>query len=433
MIRRSRDTPGIPRPGHRISRPPGGRRLMLTLAGVSAVSPMATDMYVPGLPQMARSLHTDTAGAQISLTGFLIGIIVGQLLCGPLSDSFGRRPVLIGGSAAFTGFSLLCGLAPTLEVLNAARLGQGLAGAAGIVVARAVVADLFDDDRIAGAFATLSAVTALAPIAAPLLGGAVLSFGSWRWLFGLLAFFGLALTLCLVLWVPESLAPTARVSGGMSGTVRSMRRVCARRSVLTPVLSLGFGGAAVFVYIGSTSFVFQGVYHLPAGITSLVFGANALGNMAASISYGRLARRHSPEGLLRVSMLLTLAPAALLFVAEATGRGGLASTSICLFVTITAFGVFFPAVTTITQSRGRDAPGATSALLGSVQFTFGAVASPLVGFFGDGSALPMAGLMAAFLVPAALAAFLVPRDPDPHGTGLPRKTGRTGSRNRMSA
>lgn len=406
---------------------------MLTLAGVSAVSPMATDMYVPGLPQMARSLHTDTAGAQTSLTGFLIGIIVGQLLWGPLSDSLGRRPVLIGGSAAFTGFSLLCGLAPNLEILNAARLGQGLAGAAGIVVARAVVADLFDDDRIGGAFAALSAVTAMAPIAAPLFGGAVLSVGSWRWLFGLLALFGLVLTLCLALWVPESLPPTARVSGGMSGTVRSMRRVCARRSVLAPVLSLGFGGAAVFVYIGSTSFVFQEVYHLPAGITSLVYGANALGNMAASISYGRLVKRHSPEKLLRVSMVLTLAPTTLLFVAEAAGRGSLALTSICLFVTIAAFGVFFPAVTTVTQSRGRDAPGATSALLGSVQFTFGAVASPLVGLFGDSSALPMAGLMAAFLAPATLAAFFVSRKSDSHGMAAPQETGWIGPHDRTSA
>lgn len=432
MTRKSRDTPGTPRTGPRSPGPPVRRRLMLTLAGVSAVSPMATDMYVPGLPQMARSLHTDTAGAQISLTVFLVGIIVGQLLWGPVSDSLGRRPVLIGGSAAFAGFSLLCGLAPNLEILNAARLGQGLTGAAGIVVARAVVADLFDDDRIGRAFAALSAVTSIAPIAAPLLGGGVLSVGSWRWLFGLLAFFGLVLTLCLALWVPESLPLSARVPGGMGGTVRSMRRVCARRSVIAPVLSLGFGGAAIFVYIGSTSFVFQDLYHLSAGLTSLVYGANALGNMAASIFYGRLVRRHSPEELLRASMVLTLAPAALLVVAETAGRGGLALTWICLFVSIAAFGVFFPAVTTVAQIRGRDAPGATSALLGSVQFTFGAIASPLVGLFGDRSALPMAGLMAAFLTPATVAAFAVSRQHVSHGAAQLPDADRPGPRDRTS-
>lgn len=402
------------------------RRLLLTLAGVSTASPLATDMYVPGLPQMAKSLHADTAGAQISLTGFLIGMIVGQLLWGPLSDAFGRRPVLLGGATAFAGFSFVCALAPTMEILNAARLGQGLTGAAGIVVARAVVADLYDDDRIGTAFATLASVGAVAPIAAPLLGGAVLSVASWRWVFTLLGGIGLLLTACLALWVPESLPRQARVSGGAWGTVRSVRRVCARRSVLIPTLSLGFGGAAIFVYIAGTSFVFQDVHHLSASTASLVYGVNALGNMAGSISYGRLVRRRDPAKLLRVSMLCTFVPAVVLVVAETTGTGGLVMTWVCFFASVGAFGVFFPAVTTVAQSRGRDAPGATSALLGSVQFTFGAVASPLVGLFGDRSALPMACLMAAFLAPATLAAFRVRRDPSAAPAPAPDEAGRPG-------
>ncbi|MEU8878120.1 MFS transporter [Streptomyces javensis] len=130
-------------------------RLLVVLAGLSAASPLATDMYIPGLPDLARSLGTDASGAQMSLTGFLTGIIAGQLVLGPLSDAVGRRPVLISGTGLFTLFSVVCALAPTMAVLNAARVGQGFSGAAGIVIARAVIADLYDDGELATVFSRL--------------------------------------------------------------------------------------------------------------------------------------------------------------------------------------------------------------------------------------------------------------------------------------
>lgn len=387
----------------RAERSGGGVRLLLVLAGLSAASPLATDMYVPGLPEVARSLQTDSAGAQVSLTGFLAGVIVGQFVLGPLSDGVGRRPVLLGGTLMFAVFSVLCGFAPVAVVLDVARVGQGIAGAAGIVVARAVMTDLFSGVRLARKIGALGAITALGPVVAPVLGGAVLAVASWRVVFFVLGFFGLALLAGVLRWVPESLPQNGRTSGGMAGGLRSVGRIATRRSVLAPVLALSFGGAAVFAYIAGTSFIFQGIYHQSAEVSSLVYGANAVGNMAGSLAYGRLVSRWRAETLQAVSCAVALAGSVLLLVVQATTGSGPVVSWACLFVSITAFGVFFPAVTTVAQSRGRDAPGATSALLGSSQFALGAGVSPAVGLFGTHSPAPMAAIMALCLGAAVTA------------------------------
>ncbi|MFG3258628.1 Bcr/CflA family efflux MFS transporter [Streptomyces sp. NPDC048172] len=386
-------------------------RLLLVLAGLSGASPLATDMYVPGLPDVARSLGTDASGAQTSLTAFLAGIIAGQLLLGPLSDAVGRRPVLLWGTALFTLFSLACAAAPTLAVFDAARVGQGAAGAAGIVVSRAVVTDLFDDRELAPVFSRLGAITAAAPVLAPLAGGALLLLLPWRSAFAALALVGLLLTAGVARWIPESHPPRARLGGGLSGSLRAIGRVAADRAVLAPVLTLAFGGAAVFAYIAGTTFVFQDIHHLSPAVSSLVYGVNALGNMTGSLAYGRLARRRSTETLLVASSAMALTgPVLLLLVQAVTGTGtGMLLTWLCLLLAVTAFGVFFPAVVTLAQRRGRAAPGATSALLGGGQFLLGAAASPLVGLFGTHSPAPMATVMAISLLLATLAALATRR------------------------
>lgn len=376
----------------------------MVLAGLSGASPLATDMYVPALPDLARSLATDAAGAQMSLTGFLAGIIVGQLVLGPLSDAVGRRPVLIGGSVLFAVFSAACALAPTVEVLNTARVGQGIAGAAGIVVSRAVVADLYDDRELPLVFSRLGAITAAAPVVAPLAGGALLLAVSWRYVFAVLAVMGLLLSLGVWRWIPESHPPHARVTGGMTASLRAIAEVAAQRAILAPVLALACGGAAVFAYIAGTTFVFQDIYRLSPALSSLVYGVNAVGNMAGSLAYGHLAKRRNPETLLIISGALATTGAAALLLIQATTGSTTSLTWLCLLITISAFGVFFPAVITVAQSRGRAAPGATSALLGGSQFLFGAAASPLVGLFGTQSPAPMAAVMSSCLALGTLAA-----------------------------
>ncbi|MEU8727587.1 multidrug effflux MFS transporter [Streptomyces antimycoticus] len=386
-------------------------RLLVVLAGLSAASPLATDMYIPGLPDLARSLGTDASGAQMSLTGFLAGIIAGQLVLGPLSDAIGRRPVLVSGTGLFALFSVVSALAPTLAVLNAARVGQGFSGAAGIVIARAVVADLFDDSELATVFSRLGAIGATAPVLAPLVGGALLLVVSWRYVFAVLALIGLLLLLGVLRWVPESHPPHARLTGGLAGSLRAIGQVAAQRAVIAPVLTLAFGGAAVFAYIAGTAFVFQDIYHLAPSLASLVYGVNAIGNMAGSLACGRLARRWSAEALLTASAVLAMTGPAALLLVQVTIGSTIPVTWLCLLLSLTAFGVFFPAVVTIAQGRGRTAPGATSALLGGGQFLFGAAVSPLVGLFGTRSPAPMAAVMAACLVLATLAASVTRQTP----------------------
>lgn len=401
-------TPGHPADPVRSLKGPTPRhgrdvRLILILAGLSAASPLATDMYVAGLPEMARSLGTDAAAVQVSLTAFLAGVIVGQLVWGPLSDAVGRRPVLLWGTSLFAALSCLCALAPNIEVLNAARAGQGLAGAAGIVVARAVVTDLYEGVQLARTFSALGAITALGPILAPLLGGLLLSFAPWRSVFVLLTTIGLALTIGMLRWVPESLQPAARTPGGLAASLRSVGQVALQRDVAACVVTVAFGGAAVFAYIAGTSFIFQGVYHLTPASSSFVYGVNAVGNMGGSLAFGWLATRWSAESLLVAGGTAALAGSLALLITHATAGTGVPVTWSCLFVSVSAFGIFFPAVTTVAQERGRHAPGATSALLGSGQFTVGAIASPAVGLFGTHSPAPMAAVMATSLVLAVLA------------------------------
>ncbi|MGY6653682.1 multidrug effflux MFS transporter [Amycolatopsis sp. TRM77291] len=378
--------------------------IIIVLATLTAVAPLATDMYVPGLPDLSRSLGASVSSAQLSLTMFLIGVVAGQLLLGPLSDAVGRRGVLLWGSTAFAVCSALCAVSPTIEVLNAARLCQGIAGAAGIVVARAVITDLFQGDTAAKRFSALAAIGSAAPILAPMLGGAILSVSSWRAVFGVLAAVGLLLVGGVLLWVPESLPRSRRSKGGPVATVRMVGVLLRRRRLMGQVFSLCFGCAGVFTYLAGSSFVFHEVHGASTGLTSLIYGVNAVGSMAGSFLFGRLVRRFTVEILLLTGISGGLVAILFLVGASLLGVNSLALTWSCLFAFIMAFGLYFPAVMTSAQELGRDAPGATSALLGGGQFLLGGITSPLVGAFGTGSALPMAVIIAICLAFGTVAA-----------------------------
>ncbi|MFJ8537020.1 multidrug effflux MFS transporter [Streptomyces sp. NPDC093591] len=395
-------------------RSPASNWLLLTvLAGLGAASPLATDMYVPGLPDMARSLGASSAGTQLTLTAFLLGVIVGQLVLGPMSDMVGRRPVLLLGTFTFAVFSLGCAFAPTIEAMTVLRFGQGVAGAAGIVVGRAVVVDLFHGPELSRVYAALSGIGALGPVLAPVLGGGLLAVAPWRFVFVVLALAGVALMLGIARGVPESLPRGRRTEGGAGGALRATGAVAVRPGVLVPVLTMGCTGAATFAYIAGATFVLHDLLHLSPAMSSLVYGVNALGSLGASLLYGRLARRHRPETLMAVGAAAGLAGQLVLLTLTSGGGGGLWATWLCLLVSVSSFGFLFPSLTTVGQSRGRDAPGATSALLGAAQFTFGAAASPLIGLFGTRSAAPMALVMGAFLALATVGAVVCLRQESP--------------------
>ena len=406
-------TPHHPEPAG--SAPPGrgnSRRnaaLIVMLGALTAVGPLAIDMYVPGFPEVGRTLHASDSAVQLSMTAFLAGLVLGQLLIGPLSDSLGRRRPLLVGTALFALLSLVCAIAPNIALLNVTRFVEGIAGAAGMVLARAILADRFHGPQLPRYFSMLSMVLGVAPVVAPIIGGAVLSVANWRWVFVVLSGFGALLFLMVVPGVAESLPPQQRHPDGISGTFRTMGKLLRHRAFLGCVGTLGFTSAALFSYISGSSFVFQDVYGTSTTVYSLIFATNALAIVAAGAVFGALSRRLAVGTLLTAALGLAATAVLVHVLLLVTVGGSVAGTWICLFCTTFGIGGIIPGCMSLGQSLGRPATGAASALLGGGQFLFGAVAAPLVGAFGTTSALPMATVMLIALVCAALSLGLLVR------------------------
>ncbi|MFI9547642.1 multidrug effflux MFS transporter [Streptomyces sp. NPDC052016] len=396
--------------------------LVAVLGALTAVAPLATDMYVPGFPAMGEALGTSTSAVQLTMTAFLAGLVVGQLVIGPLSDGLGRRRLLLTGSAGFVLFSLACAVAPNVAVLTGARFLQGVAGAAGMVLARAVLTDRFHGADLPRYFAVLSQVTGVAPIAAPVLGGVVLSVSGWRAVFAVLAVLGGLLVFAVVRAVPESLPPERRHGGGFTSTFRAMGSLLGRRAFMGYVLVVALVSAALFAYISGSSFVFESLHGVSATMYSLIFATNAVGMLLAGAVFSRLAGRRRLNTLLTAGVGVCLLGALAQVVLVVTVGETLAGTWISLFVTAAGIGLVFPAGMSVGQAVGRSAPGAASALLGGLQFLFGALTSPLVGLFGEDSSLPMALIMLVAVTAAAVALFALARPWQ--GNGEPEVTTR---------
>ncbi|MCD7440808.1 multidrug effflux MFS transporter [Streptomyces lincolnensis] len=396
---------------------PGGSRagLLLVLGLLTAAGPLAIDMYVPGFPAMGASLHTGGSAVQLTLTAFLAGVVVGQLVIGPLSDGLGRRRPLVAGCLGFALAALACALAPGVEALVAARFVQGVAGAAGMVLARAVILDRFHGHDVARYIALLGQILCVAPVVAPVIGGGIMAVSSWRAVFLALCVIGVLLAVGVIVGVPESLPPRRRHRGGLPGTFRAMGHLVRHRAFLGHTLVLGLSSAALFAYISGSSFVFERIHGLSAGMYAVVFAVNSAGQLAAGTVFSRLAHRVRMNTLLTCSVALATGGALAQVLLTATVGESLTAAWITQFVTVAAFGTTVPAAITLGQHLGRTAPGAASALLGGLQFLCGALASSLVGLFGQASSLPMGLIMLGALVLCALALLTLVRPWQGHG------------------
>lgn len=364
--------------------------MIVVLGGLAALAPLATDMYVPGLPAMAEDLATSPAQVQASFSVFLVGLAMGQLVLGPLSDRLGRRGILLVGIGAFVVSSLAVAAAPDIVTLHAARAVQGLAGAAGLVVGRAVVTDRSHGVVAAKQFAALTGISMVAPIVAPVLGGAILGVASWRAIFALLALVGVGLGIGILWRVPETLPPERRQHGGVTSSLAMIGRLLGRRRFVGAVLTMASLVAGLFIYLTSSAFVFQQLHGTSVTVYSVVLGVNAVGTLLGTLAFGRLVHRADPVTLLTIGST-TAAAAALGLVGLVTTTGGSVPTIwAALFVLTVAFGLALPAGVTLAQSAGHDTPGAASALVGAGQFALAPVLAPLVGLFGTTSARPMA-------------------------------------------
>ncbi|WP_406127397.1 multidrug effflux MFS transporter [Streptomyces sp. NBC_00989] len=370
-----------------------GLLVILILGGLTATPPLSMDMYLPALPAVTRSLHAPAATVQLTLTACLAGMALGQLVVGPMSDKLGRRRPLLTGLAVYVVATALCAIAPNVESLVAFRLIQGLAGAAGIVIARAVVRDLYDGVAMARFFSTLMLVSGVAPVVAPLVGGQILRVTDWRGVFVILTFVGTALAVLVWTRLPETLAPEDRHGGGTAEALRSMRSLLSDLPFTGYMLTGGFAFAALFAYISASPFVVQEIYGASPQTFSLLFGVNSVGLVAVGQINGKLlVGRVSMDKVLGAGLaVVVLAATALLLMATGVFGGvGLVPVAAGLFVLMSAMGVTLPNAQTLALMRTRHSAGSASALLGTSSFLIGAVASPLVGIAGEHTAVPMA-------------------------------------------
>jgi MFS transporter, DHA1 family, multidrug resistance protein len=373
------------------------------LGALTAAAPLSLDTYLPALPTLTADLATTPSVTQLSLTSCLLGLALGQLVAGPLSDVLGRRRPMLLGATGFAVASALCAVAPSVEVLVALRLAQGLLGAVGIVVARAVVRDTSDATTAARSFATLMLVSGVAPIAAPVLGGQLLRVTSWRGVFVALAVYGTLAGLAVLLFVRESLPATRRRAGSAAATLASFRVLLGDRRVVACVLAAGLLFAAMFAYISGSTFVLQDLYGLSPQGFSGVFGANSVAIVASVQVAGRLAGsgRVRPERLLAIGLVTAMTGTGVLLASALLGVG-LAGILSGLVVTVIGVGLVLPSATTLTLADHPEHAGSASALLGTAQFLIGAGVAPLVGLAGSRSAVPMASAMAASVVLGAV-------------------------------
>ncbi|MDT9700103.1 multidrug effflux MFS transporter [Streptomyces sp. P17] len=382
-----------------------GLLVTFVLGGLTATPPLAMDMYLPALPQVTEALTAPAATVQLTLTACLAGMALGQLVVGPMSDRWGRRRPLLIGLAVYVFATALCAVAPTVEFLVGFRLAQGLAGAAGIVIARAVVRDLYDGVAMARFFSTLMLISGVAPIVAPLIGGQILRVTDWRGVFVVLTVVGALLAVLVWARLPETLAPADRHEGGVGEALRSMRGLLADRAFAGYMLTGGFSFAALFAYISASPFVIQEIYGASPQTFSLLFGLNSIGLVLVGQINGKvLVGRVSLDAVLAVGLgVVVLAASALLVMSTGVvGEVGLVPVAAALFVLMSAMGVTLPNTQTLALLRTKQAAGSASALLGTSSFLIGAVASPLVGVAGEDTAVPMAVVqLAAALVASA--------------------------------
>ena len=383
-------------------------RLVLVLGFLIALGPLAIDMYLPSLPTITDDLQSTAAAVQLTLTGTLAGLALGQLLIGPVSDAVGRRAPLLAGVAVHILASVLCVIAPNLAVLGTLRVLQGLGAAAAAVVAMAIVRDLFTGYQAAKLLSRLMLVMGAAPILAPTLGSITLTWTSWRGVFVVLALFGVAILTTTALALPETLPRERRRNGGVIGTVRDYGKLFTDRAYLGLILVAGLAMAALFAYVSGSSFVFQEQYGLSEQSFGFVFGAGAVGLITATQLNVRLLRRWTPSQIL-ISALAGGAVAGLvLLVFAITDFGGLVGILVPLWLVLASAGLALPNAPALALSRHGEAAGTAAALLGAVQFGVGALAAPLVGVFGNG-AVGMALVIAGGMVAANVVLLLVVR------------------------
>lgn len=369
------------------------RGLAVALGALSAFGPLATDIYLPALPEIGDFYDTPIERAQIALASSFAGLAVGQLVYGPLSDRYGRRGPLLLGLVLFSIASAACAIAPPLALLFVLLFVQAFAACSGIVIARAVVRDLFSGAEAAHFFALIMLVFGLAPVLAPLVGGQLLALGGWRAPFLALAAFGVV-CLAVVAWLPETLPEERRRRGGMPDALRSYGILLRHRAFVTYAAAGALSSVGLFAYIIASPAVVIDQFGVSPQAFGFVFGANALGLVAMSQVAGRLAGRVGPAAILWRAVIVQAVGAVVFAAVAATGAGGLAGVLPPLFVVVSCTGAIIPMTAALALNPFPERAGAAAALMGAIQLALGAGAGAVVGLIGLDAATSLALVVA---------------------------------------
>lgn len=381
--------------------------MLVALALTGAIGPFATDTYLPALPLIVDEFGVTASTAQLTLTAFMVSLALGQLVIGPLSDRTGRRTLLLAGAIGTALAAVVCALAPTIWVLLAGRVAQGFFGAAGVVLAKAVVVDVGRGAGVAKAFATLMAIQSVAPVIAPLVGGAVVPFGGWRGVFWLLAALAAVTAVGVAVAVPESLPAADRRAGGVRATLSGMRAVATHGAFAARVSVFVFTFGVLFAYISASPFIYQDMVGLSPTAYAIAFTVNALGILVSNLAGARLVGRFAPEKLMGTGVAGMVVAIVFLVVVVALSPAGtlaLAPVTVGFILLTLSIGTVLPNAVALAMQATRGNSGAGSALLGAAQFSLAALVSPLTGLAGPHSAVPMLAVMGACATIAVLAA-----------------------------
>lgn len=362
--------------------------IAIMLGTLVGIGPLCTDLYLPALPEMAGSLGTSASLVQLSLTSCLLGLALGQIVIGPYSDVYGRRRPLILSLVVFAIASFLCAFSPYVWILIFLRFIEGVAGAGGIVISRAIARDLYSGVELTSFFSLLMLINGVAPIAAPVAGGQLMKVTSWTGVFFILGTLGTGMLLTVIFGLKESLPKSNRLKGGLKETVSNFGKLLSNRKFMGYVLVQGFIMAGLFGYISGSPFVLQEIYNVSAQTFSLCFAANGLGIIIAAQMTGKLTKRFGEPRLLRLGLVLSLLGSIalcmmVLFKAE------LIFILIPLFVVISSIGITMTTSFSLAIQDQEKSAGSASGLLGLIPFIFGALAAPIAGIGGSNTALPM--------------------------------------------
>lgn len=369
--------------------------LVATVVFLTAIAPLATDMYVPAFPDVADELSTSATQVQLTLTTFFAGMGLGQLIGGPVSDQHGRRRLLFVATVLMTAASIVCAVAPSITIMMGARFVQGFAGGWAMVIGRAVIVDLATGVQLVRVLNAIAAVGGIAPIVGPLLGAVILQLSQWRISFWAVAALGAAMSVCVLLAVPESLPPHRRHAGGFRSFARAGRDVLSNRRYGGYLVVAGSAMGALFAYVAASAFVLQSMNGMSPLGYSIDFAANAAGMTFAAVIAARLAGRVSTRRIILVGQIAALTAGLAMLLGAIAFDAQLLLAIVCFFVMMSAQGLIGPNAGALASAEVPAHPGTGSALLGCVQWIAAGVIPPITGIGGTATAVPVAVLMVA--------------------------------------